>query len=179
MNLNLEDKVILITQDQGHICQQIYNVLTQEGAQPHIVKPQDLNRFKGYQIDAMVKISDGPQHSTAPLETLSRLNPTFETPFTLIHIKPEQLLNFKLETDTPLHFNSTTQAIPQHLCLKTNTIVYPTYYEHNSVNTIISEIANTTAFLLSNRSKPMKHQTIFIGKGLGIPAHNHLLHQVN
>lgn len=176
MNLNLEDKVILITQDQRGICQYIFNVLTQEGAQPFIVNHQDLNNFEGYQMDAIVNISDGLQNTIVPLEML---NPAFETPFTLIHIKPAHLLSFKLETDTPLHFNTAAQALPQSLGLKTNTIVYPTHHEHNSPKAMISQIANTTAFLLSNRSKPMKHQTIFIDEGLPVHYNNHMLHQLN
>lgn len=179
MNLNLDDKVILITEDQRGICQHIFNVLTQEGAQPFIVNPRDLKNFEGYQIDAFVKISDEQQHALMPFEALSLLNQPFKTPFIHIHIKPEQLFRFKLETDTPLHFNTSACSVPQPLCTKTNTIVYSTSFEHNSVNTIISEIAHTTAFLLSPRSKPMKHQTIFIGKGLEIPSHNHLWHRVN
>ena len=177
MNLNIQDKVILITHDQRGICQYISDTLRQEGALPFIIKHRDFNDFEVNKIDAVVDIVDLHENMISPLDKLSHINSL--TPFKLIQIRPEHGLSFKLETDTLLEYTTTTKITTEAACLKTNIIVYSTYFDDNLLKTLMNEIAYTTTFLVSNRSRNIKQQTIFIGQGVPIGSNNHILHQVN
>lgn len=192
MDLNLQEKVILITQDDLGICEQIFKVLKKEGASPVIIckhilgdtthKHHDsrLSLKNNYALSGFINIEEtnrdiDPNDNLIFLDYIYKSKHVLEDSFPIINIKDPATLSLKLETYKcdNLTLNMLSPILNKSTKFKINTIAFtanpgslPKNDKFMINGKVKKEIAYLSAFLLSAKSNHLKGQSIYINSNL-------------
>lgn len=188
MDLNLQNKGVILSAYTAGIGQQIKKTLNNEGAT--VIKNNNENSFeyidhKAIKICALINLLENNNSGNYEDLLLSLYDSNrLANNFTIVNIGTQSSLGIKGDSyeNEILNFGKNTKALEQRLKLKTIMIVHPEYDIVNrknkeNGNTICLDnftqatndrIADTVAFIISEKSNLNNGQIIFIDKGTSL-----------
>ncbi|WP_298288794.1 hypothetical protein [uncultured Lutibacter sp.] len=199
MDLNLQDKVVIITEDIYGVCNQIARTLKSERACPIIINANNLSDLnnnikkiynipsKNVVIDALINIVDDDkankykkllQHFYQDFDLKNILSNNFSIINLGFH-SSLKIIRDSYETEV-IDFDKKDAAIECFFQFKKNTVIFPKFdnfiptselgrvkvKSNKDSDLTKSQVANTVAFLLKEKSKQILNQIIYVDNGL-------------